>query len=340
MGRGCAWTDVELGKFARAWLYTSEDAVTGVDKTVARFRETIFEKFKSLARPDANDRTYAARSARSVRAKFDEVAADIQKFRDALRLIRSSNPTGVTEGEIFSMEIYKHLGKRKVMSYDARSFPHSIWRNHLDFKAVRTHPKFSEDGSMYGGELNDIDRVGPPLIGDDCVTPSSPQSDNPEPASAAQVVEPPSQTSSTNGSVGCTASKRPLGRKSELRLRANDKFREKAARSAEQIAESLQRRSELLEEKNALSVYSTEEWETPEDRADRAEFLRLLRKSHMKSLRERLTEGDERGTPTLRHEQAVAAVLRVESEAATKKNSVAVGGESEEDAPPSENPDM
>lgn len=71
--------------------------MTGIDQTAARFTETLFvDKFKAFAPQDATDKTYVARTAKAVRTKFDEVATDLQKFHDTLRMIRASNPTGVT----------------------------------------------------------------------------------------------------------------------------------------------------------------------------------------------------------------------------------------------------
>lgn len=67
------------------------------------------------------NKCYGDGSAKSVRAKFDEVAADVQIFRESLRMINASNPTGITEDEKLSMAIAKNLGKRTSMSYYART---------------------------------------------------------------------------------------------------------------------------------------------------------------------------------------------------------------------------
>lgn len=63
MGRGCAWPDIELGHLAHAWICTSEDPIPGVNRTAERFRETIFESFKSLTPVKASEKAYGARSA-------------------------------------------------------------------------------------------------------------------------------------------------------------------------------------------------------------------------------------------------------------------------------------
>lgn len=77
MERGCAWSNVELGHLARAWLYASKDAVTGIDQTAGCFNQILFKKFTSLAPQDAHPKTYNALSPKKVRAKFEEVLADV-----------------------------------------------------------------------------------------------------------------------------------------------------------------------------------------------------------------------------------------------------------------------
>lgn len=64
-----------------------------------------------------------------MKAKFDEISANIQKVREAIRLIRSANPTSIVEDEVFPMAVGKHLSKRIGMFHDARC--HAEWRLHL-----------------------------------------------------------------------------------------------------------------------------------------------------------------------------------------------------------------
>lgn len=99
MGREQGWSDVELEHLARAWVFTMEDSVAGVDQNADRFNSTIFENFATLALQDASANTFGVWTSKSVRAKFDDVSADMQKFRDVLRKVTSSSPTGCTETE-------------------------------------------------------------------------------------------------------------------------------------------------------------------------------------------------------------------------------------------------
>lgn len=64
MGRGVGWTDVELSDFARGWIYAIEDGIAGIYQNGARFRETMFKKYKTLAPTTSADKSYGARSAK------------------------------------------------------------------------------------------------------------------------------------------------------------------------------------------------------------------------------------------------------------------------------------
>lgn len=125
MGRICAWSAEELKQLARARIYTSEDPVTVIDQTAASFPTTLFKKFKTLTPSDASEKAYGERTAKSVWAKFDELAADIQKFKDPLQRVLSSQHSGLSEANILSMTMTIHLGKEEKMDYNAHDYPHS-----------------------------------------------------------------------------------------------------------------------------------------------------------------------------------------------------------------------
>lgn len=61
-----------------------------------------------------------------------------------------------------------------------------------------------------------------------------------------------------------------MGKKSTLRLRATEEIRADFVENITKIAQSLQRRNKLAEEKTALLAYRQEECEKPEDLDDRA----------------------------------------------------------------------
>lgn len=68
-----------------------------------------------------------------------------------------------------------------------------------------------------------------------------------------------SQPSSISASGESKATARPIGRKSELSLRENDKYRKQDAKGAEKIAHSHARRFQLMEERIGLAAFSAEE---------------------------------------------------------------------------------
>lgn len=144
MGRGVAWTTEELAHLGRTWVATSENPILGIDKTSTRFFNAIFERFSQLAPECSNKKQYAGHGVRQVKAKMDHLTADCQKFRSALRFIRAYKPTGVTEDQVLSMTIAKHLGLRQTMSYDAKNFPHEQWVSNHAYKVLRNVPKFQE----------------------------------------------------------------------------------------------------------------------------------------------------------------------------------------------------
>ena len=75
---------------------------------------------------DEKKQRYEGRSAKSVKLRFDFVAADIQKFQKSLRLITSSNTTGITEKELIAMAIAVHVGKSHKISYDFKDLSHDV----------------------------------------------------------------------------------------------------------------------------------------------------------------------------------------------------------------------
>jgi hypothetical protein len=74
----------------------------------------------------------------------DSIAKDIQAFNKAKRMVRLSNPTGVTVEEKHSMAVAIHLGKVKKMDYGSRGFDVTKWPNYLAYKVLMDVPKFSD----------------------------------------------------------------------------------------------------------------------------------------------------------------------------------------------------
>lgn len=304
MGRGMAWTAAECADLARAWIGTSEDPIRGVEQASSLFYSTMFERFCSLAPEGANSKQYHGRQPRPVRAKWDAMAADCQKFRSAIRFIRACKPTGVSENEIVSMAIAKHLGKRATMSYDARSFPHYKWVYNQAFAVLRRIPKFRDDIAMVnhegGAETGSVANSGLYLETED-----REEVDETGEGEYSAAVALSGATSSTvketvrdSDTVGSTEDETVHehggnrgghpGRKKAKKGSQKIKLDLIAVENAKKIADAMERRVQLIEEKNALQAFSITECVTEEEKRDRAEFFRLTRSVHLKRARERI----------------------------------------------------
>lgn len=145
MDREVAWTAAECADFARAWVEESEDPTLVIEQTSHHFITGMFHRFKSMIPIEANQKQYAGRGFRPERAKWDAIESDCQKFRSDFCFIRAKNSTAVTEDQIISMEIVKHLGKIDSMSYDALEFSHERWKKFRAYRILGSVPKFREE---------------------------------------------------------------------------------------------------------------------------------------------------------------------------------------------------
>ena len=231
------------------------------------------------------------------------MAADVQKFRGALRFMRSCNPTGVTEEQIKSMAIAKHLGKRQNMSYEARDYPHDNWVHHLAFSVLKHHPKFKEvdtndsirnNHSIESEQLNDSNNMS--TIESDTLDINSEQNQQQKFLSDTQS---DSEILPIRGDVqrdddnegkkrGSECRGGHIGRKRSKKDLKDQQLAEQGIKNAQRIAESMQQRTELIAERNALMAFSESECVNEEDKKDKDEFMRLMRKSHLARLRKRL----------------------------------------------------
>lgn len=241
---------------ARAWVFATEDPVTGIGQIAARSKSTMFEKFTSFAMPDATEKTYGGRTLKSVRAKFEDMSADVQTFHDAFCKVTPSSPTCNTETKVLSIGIAIHMGKPPEMSYKAKRCPYSSWRSHLafTFKVLRKLPKYSDEAmvhsmehqvaQIYGEEDGNVD---------------------PEDLTPIQIFSLTKATAldgatTTHGLAfgvqdKVERSQRLLRKNSSLRLRAEDDIRRKALENAKKISTSLKWRNELSEKKKSLMAY-------------------------------------------------------------------------------------
>lgn len=207
MGRGVAWNDVEASELARAWIGASEDPIIGIHQTSQMFFNKMFQPFRRSASEGANSKTYGGSGLRATRANWESVSTDCQMFRH----IHACQPTGVTEGQIMSIAVAKHLGKRDGMDCDAKDYVHEHWINHLAFKVLRHIQNFSDDTNNQ--EVPDAEDEGE-VINNNPFVPHSATSP-PDSASPRRMATPASSTASkteeeTNDSLSDSQRSVPL----------------------------------------------------------------------------------------------------------------------------------
>lgn len=288
MGRGAAWGDVECGHLARAWKVVGQDPVIGIEQTSNTFFKKMYELFCSMRPSSAGDKEYIGRGQRAARSKFETISADVSKFKIALREVRAFKPTGTTEKQNLSMAIARHLGKTANVSYEAKDFDHATWTNHLAYNELKDLPKFS----MMDSSSSTLD-IGNQRDLSESDTPSHPRAQPESSANSSQQSPTPSTPSSSRKRKEDDSRGGFVGRK---RAKADIvKFRqnEKALQNASLIASSLKCRTELMEEGNAMKAFSLSECVTEDDRKDRAEFMKLIRKAHLQRMRQQLTPAIE-----------------------------------------------
>lgn len=275
MGRGAAWGDVEAGHLAKAWVTVSQDPIFGIEQTSQRFYQKMYDLFISFKPNVACGKSYNARGIKAARSKFESIAADVQKFKISTREVRAFQPTGTNENQNLSMAIARHIGKTETVTYETKDLSRDEWPNHLAYIELKMLPKFRDD-------IDESERSR-------SVTEEAQPADVEENASeSCENREPPSPSSARKRNQEVRGGFE--GRKKAKMNQARKRYNEIALRNSSTIAASMKRRTELMEEANALQVFSPQNCESEQDRADRAEFLRLTRKAHLKRLRESLLE--------------------------------------------------
>jgi hypothetical protein len=292
MGRGKSWDATELGELARAWVRTSEDPVTGIDQTAARFTQTLFDNFCANAPVGAPEKTYALRSPHAVKQKFDDVSTEIQKFRKSLRKVYASSPTGVTEDNILSMAIAMHIGKTDSMCYEYKDLSHSLWLLYKAYNIFKTHPKLSS-GINHGANRNSsletpLESESQELYGaveNNRRAQNSYQTpDIGERIDAAQVLS----SMSSEGACAAAGSRgTEMGRKAAKRAKTDEAYKKLALLNSSKIAAALEAKAVLMEERNALILFSDFPCSTPQEKSAQTEYFSLLRASYLSRAKRR-----------------------------------------------------
>lgn len=150
MGRAPTWSPKEREAASIAWLRATNNGIEGVEQRGADFREKIHTFLKIYTPRDADSNRYAGRSSKTVYEFLrDNIFPDIGKFNESLRLVESSQPSGVTSDNIVNMAVAFHLKKVDRMCYKWKGFDANNWNNFLAWKILRNCAKFRPPGAAY-----------------------------------------------------------------------------------------------------------------------------------------------------------------------------------------------
>jgi hypothetical protein len=160
MGKGPGWSPKEREVAALAWFRATNNGIVGADRRGEDYQEEIYAMFKLYSPTVHRAGIYKDRSSKAVFHYLrDTILPDVNKFNESLRLIQSSNPTGVNYDNIISMAIAYHLEEKVTqMDYSKKNYDHNKWPNYLAWKILRGSPKFrppssTEDQQQGGTEI-------------------------------------------------------------------------------------------------------------------------------------------------------------------------------------------
>ena len=137
------WKSAEVALGCKAYVSATLNPIKGADQDVITFNSDLLAKLEEISPTDCADGTYHKRGIRVYPYLRDNVFPDIQKFNKALRIIYSSNPTGVTEDEKVFMAVAIHVKKTKQMEYQYKSFDPSSWKMYEGWRELKKIPKFA-----------------------------------------------------------------------------------------------------------------------------------------------------------------------------------------------------
>ena len=161
MPRGRLWTSVESSHLCEAWLFATNDPITGLDQSGARFWRTLADKFiclsprnedsrgRYIARLTVSDSGVCQYEMKVIKKQFELVSKDVQKFGIAIRRVHASNPTGsVTPTQIHAMACAIHIDRTDRMDYRFKDdIPREQCSHYDSFVVLQTSPKFSVTGT-------------------------------------------------------------------------------------------------------------------------------------------------------------------------------------------------
>jgi hypothetical protein len=282
MGRGGAWTPLQLKHLAEAMLAASEDPIAGVDQKANVFRDTMWQFFVDRD-PFPASKKYSSRSPTAVFSQSKIVNKDILRFQSSVMFVNACKPTGgCSEDNITSLMIAHHLGMmpKDKLDYDCKDTCHDEWVYAQAYKVLRKSPKWQcNDGpvmSMNGGASGRTVIRG---------ASASPDSD----ASSGVVLVGSAADSTGALMVGddlTDAHVPPTGRKKAKRIRSEEAASSAVAiamaKSISKSASSIEKNAVAQTERNGIMIFSSRLSDMDDDSQ---EYFKLLRRTHLANAR-------------------------------------------------------
>ena len=186
------WKSVEIALACKAYISATLNPVSGADQDFHAFTTDLVKKYEVISLSSCADRTYYRRGDRVYAYLRDNVFPSVQKFQKALRVVYSSNPTGVTEQESINMAVAIHCKETKSMEYIYKSFDPKAWKCYEGWVHLNKIPKFAYTSHLLAAELPSLQDGVEENANIDYTTPDE---DNGT-ASTVETTPPPSRLSS------------------------------------------------------------------------------------------------------------------------------------------------
>jgi hypothetical protein len=142
MGHGGKYSPHEAHVIALAWkiaTYTEK----GTDQRVESFINDFFKVVEANAPPNTTPGTYHYRQPRQLYHHWrDVVSRDINLFNKSIRIVNSSQPTGVDDQQKINIAVAIHMKKTAKMDYAYKDFEPKQWRHYAAWLNVKDTPKF------------------------------------------------------------------------------------------------------------------------------------------------------------------------------------------------------
>jgi hypothetical protein len=302
MGRGRSWSAQALADVAAAYVEISTNPVTGVEQKGAVFHKAVYAAFVRRD-PDSSapDGGYAARTQTAVIEKFKVLSADCQKFGKALRLVRASKPTGVSEDGVISMAIAVHLGTSPKLDYCYKDLPHAEWASYRAWLILRAEAKWAgvDNAALQsvpiGGGMDLVDdrsSIEESMIGDVASRAGAegPIEGQRAGTTARHIVAPLVRTpASKRGAAEATLDERPMGRKAAK----NAQTESRGVAAVESLVKTISKGNEVKQARVDLLYFDGSDLDEV-DRKCKREYMKLKRNEALLRARGQLagTEGN------------------------------------------------